>query len=56
MALAETSSSFLHPYVYLTLAGCMLPSLIFRKRMTLSLGNNSGHICVVVLRHLLCSA
>ena len=30
--------------------------LIFRKRMTLSLGNNSGHICVVVLCHLLCSA
>ena len=28
----------------------------FRKRMTLSLGNNSGHICVVVLCHLLCSA
>ena len=39
-----------------TVLGCMLPSLIFRKRMTLSLGNNSGHICVVVLCHLLCSA
>jgi len=48
----------LNPGNYRTIAVSGVMCCLFpRKRMmTLSLGNNSGHICVVVLCHLLCSA